>query len=228
MFKHNIKIAIRNILKYWNYSIINIGGLAIGLASFIFIVIYIDDELKYDKFHENSDRIYRVNRLYNSNDVDEDAATVSFPCGPTLVMDYPGIVEKQVRFFNQFRTQWFFDYQKSDDEIIRFNEPYFMLADSNVFDVFTFPFVQGDPKTALIRPGTIVITESTAKRYFGDEPAIGKVLRVEEGLNFEVTGVMKDLPAQSHFKIDLLGSLNTFRQFTPNGQFPQTWIWNPC
>ena len=228
MFKHNLKIALRNILKYWNYSIINIGGLAIGLASFIFIVLYMDDELKYDKYHENADRIYRVNRLYNSNDVDEDAATTSFPCGPTIVLDYPGIVEKQVRFFNQLRTQWFFDYQKSEDEIIRFNEPRFILADSTVLDVFTFPFVEGDPKTALDRPNTIVVTESTAKRYFGDESAMGKVLRVEEGINFEITGIMKDFPSQSHFKIDILGSLNTFRQFMPNGQFPQTWIWNPC
>jgi len=228
MFKHNLKIAIRNILKYWKYSFINIGGLAIGLASFIFIVLYIDDELKYDKHHEKADRIYRVNRLYNSNDVDEDAATVSFPCGPTLLLDYPGIVENQVRFFNQLRNQWFFDYQKSESEIIRFNEPYFLLADSTVFDIFTFPFISGDPETALDRPGTIVVTESTAKRYFGDEPALGKVLRVEEGINFEITGVMKDLPTQSHLKIDILGSLNTFRQFNPNGQFPQTWIWNPC
>ena len=129
MLKHNLKIAIRNILKYWNYSIINIGGLAIGLASFIFIVLYVNDEIKYDDYHENADRVFRVNRLYNSNDVDEDAATVSFPCGPQLVMDYPAIVEKQVRLFNQLRTQWFFDYQKSDDEVIRFNEPRFMLAD---------------------------------------------------------------------------------------------------
>lgn len=228
MFRHNIKIALRNILKYWNYSIINIGGLAIGLASFIFIVLFIDDEIKYDNSHENADRIYRVNRLYNSNDVDEDAATVSFPAGPTLVLDYPGIVENQVRFFNQLRNQWFFDYQKSEDEIIRFNEPHFMLADSTVFDIFSFPFIEGNPETALDNPGTIVVTESTAKRYFGDEPAIGKVLRVEEGFNFEITGVIKDLPTQSHLKIDILGSLNTFRQFSPNGQFPQTWIWNPC
>ncbi|MBI9053216.1 MAG: ABC transporter permease [Bacteroidales bacterium] len=228
MFKYNLKIAIRNIMKYWNYSLINIGGLAIGLASFIFIILYIDDELKYDQHHEKGDRIYRVNRLYNSNDVDEDAATVSFPAGPTLVLDYPGIVENQVRFFNNMQNQWFFDYQKGEDEIIRFNEPHFLLADSTVFDILTFPFVEGDSKTALDRPGTIVVTESTAQRYFGDEPAIGKVLRVEEGISFEITGVIEDLPSQSHFKIDILGSLNTFRQFNPQGQFPETWIWNPC
>lgn len=228
MFKYNLKIAIRNILKYWNYSIINIGGLAIGLASFIFIVLYIDDELKYDQHHEKSDRIYRVNRLYNSNDVDEDAATVSFPAGPTLVIDYPGIVENQVRFFNNMQNQWFFEYINDDDEIIKFNETRFLLADSTVFDILDFPFIEGDPETALDRPGTIVLTESTAKRYFGNEPAMGKMLRVEEGINFEITGVIKDLPTQSHFKIDLLGSLNTFRQFNPRGEFPRTWIWNPC
>ncbi len=227
MFKHNLIIALRNVLKYWNYSIINIGGLAIGLASFIFIVLFIDDELKYDKFHENADNIYRVNRLYNSNDVDENAATVSFPCGPTLVMDYPNIVKTQVRFFNNLQNQWFFDYERGDGEIIRFNEPYFLLADSTVFDIFTFPFVEGEPETALDNPGTIVVTKSTAKRYFGDEPAIGKVLRVEEGLDFEVTGVIEDLPSQSHIKIDILGSLNTFRQFG-DGQLPKSWIWNPC
>ncbi len=228
MLKHNLKIALRNIIKNWKYSLINIGGLAIGLASFVLIVLYINDELKYDLHHENAENIYRVNRLYNSNNVDEDAATVSFPAGPTLVMDYPGIVKSQVRFFNQLRNQWFFDYHKSDDEIIRFNEPRFMLADSTVFDIFTFPFIEGNPETALDRPNTIVVTESTAKRYFGNEPAIGKVLRVEEGLDFEITGVIEDLPTQSHFKIDILGSLNTFRQFNRNGQFPQTWIWNPC
>jgi len=228
MFKHNLVIAIRNILKYWNYSIINIGGLAIGLASFIFIILYIDDELNYDKYHENVESIYRVNRLYNSNDVDEDAATLSFPAGPTLVLDYPNIVKTQVRFFNNLQTQWFFDYQKTEDEVIRYNEPRFMLADSTVFDVFTFPFIEGDPETALDNPGTIVVTKSTAEKYFGDESAIGKVLRVEEGINFEITGVIEDLPTQSHFKIDILGSLNTFRQFNRNGQFPQTWIWNPC
>lgn len=228
MFKHNLKIAIRNILKYWNYSVINIGGLAIGLASFIFIVLYVNDEIKYDDYHEHADRVFRVNRLYNSNDVDEDAATVSFPCGPQLVMDYPAIVDKQVRLFNNLRTQWFFDYQKNDDEVIRFNEPRFMLADSTVFDVLTFSFVEGDPETALDNPASIVVSESTAKKYFGNEPAMGKVLRVEEGIDFEITGVYKDLPTQSHLKIDILGSLSTFRRFNRNGQFPQTWIWNPC
>jgi len=229
MLKHIITIAIRNIAKYWNYSLINISGLAIGLASFMFIVLYITDELSYDRFNEKADRVYRVNRFYNANDANEDAATCPFPLGPTLETAYPDMVEKSVRFFNALRPQWFFDYTNSKNEVIKFNEPNFVLADSSVFDIFTIPFVQGDPKTALARPGTIVITESTAKRYFGKESPIGKNLRVEEFANFEVTGIIKDLPAQSHLKIDLMASLSSFIQFNRGrGQFNPGWIWNPC
>jgi len=229
MIKHILTIAIRNILKYWNYSLINISGLAIGLASFMFIVLYITDELSYDRFNEKADRIYRVNRFYNANDANEDAATCPFPLGPTLETAYPGMVEKTVRFFNQLRPQWFFDYTNSKNEVVKFNEKNFMLVDSSVFEVFTFPFVQGDPKTALERPGTIVLTESTAKRYFGDESAIGKTLRLEEFANFEVTGIIKDIPAQSHLKIDMMASLSTFIRFAGGrGGFNPGWIWNPC
>lgn len=229
MIKHILTIAIRNIVKYWNYSLINISGLAIGLASFMFIVLYISDELSYDKFNEKADRIYRVNRFYNANDANEDAATCPFPLGPTLETAYPDMVEKSVRFFNQLRPQWFFDYTNSKNEVIKFNESNFVLVDSCVFEVFTLPFIQGDPKTALERPGTIVLTESTAKRYFGSEPAIGKTLRLEEFANFEVTGIIKDIPTQSHLRIDMMASLSTFIRFA-GGQrrFNPGWIWNPC
>lgn len=227
MFKHNIIIAIRNISKYWKYSVINIGGLAIGMASFIFIILYIEDELKYDKYHEKADRIFRVNRLYNANNVNEDAATCPFPLSTTLETAYPDIVEKTVRFFNSLRPKWYFDYTNSQNEIIKFYETNFYLVDSTVFDVFTFPFIDGDPATALDRPNTIVLTASTAKRYFGEVSAIGKSLRLEEGPIFEVTGVIKDIPSQSHFRIDMMASLNTFRQFG-NGQLPNDWVWNPC
>lgn len=227
MFKHYLTIAVRNITKHWKYSLINIGGLAIGLASFILIALYIYDELSFDRFNEKSDRIYRVNRLYIANDVPEDAATLSFPEGPGMEFQYPDLIEKQVRFFNGLRTQWFFDYTNEKNEMIRYNEKWFFLVDSTVFDIFTFKFLEGEMNTALDRPNTIVISKSTAEKYFGDSTALGKTLRVEEGLNFWVTGVFEDLPDQSHMKLDLLGSMSTFRPLN-NGQLPQTWIWNPC
>jgi putative ABC transport system permease protein len=226
MLHHFFTIAIRNILKHLNYSLLNILGLAIGITSFLFILIYVSDELKYDRFHEGYEQIYRMNRLYNSNDINEDAATCSFPFGPALAEDYPDMVKSVVRFYDFQVSEFLFQYEKDSTEIIKFNEEWFYVADSNVFEVFTFPLLEGDPETVLDRPNTVVLSESAAKRYFGEEPAVGKTLRVEEQFDIEVTGVMKDLPSQSHFKIDILGSIATVRG--PNGQEPQTWIWNPC
>ncbi len=129
------------------------------------------------------------------SDIHEDAATCSFPFGPALAEDYPDMM---------------FEYQEDSLNMLKFNEEWFYLADSTVFDLFTFPFLHGDPGTALDRPNTIVLTESTAKKYFGDELAIGKILLVEEQIEMEVTGVMKDLPAQSHFNIQILAVIGIF------------------
>ncbi len=227
MLRHYILITIRNLARHLNFSIINIGGLAIGLASFIFIILYITDELKYDRFHEKAASIYRVNRFYNSNDVNEDAATCSFPFAPTLQLDYTGMVKNTCRFFNFMVNQTFVEYQKDDTTLIKYNEPGFFVVDSTVFQMFTFPLVQGNPETALVAPNSLVITESTAARYFGDEDPIGKTMRLVEQLNVEVTGVMEDLPSQSHFRIDFLCSMSTIR-LAFGGRLPQTWIWNPC
>jgi putative ABC transport system permease protein len=227
MLRHIFLVAIRNAYKHLNYALINILGLALGLASFIFIIIYVSDELKYDKFHTNADKTYRVNRLYNANDVNEDAATLSFPEGEALQNTYPDMIKTMCRLFDLQVSTLLFEYVKNEDDIVKFNEDWFYMADSTVFDVFTFSFVEGDIETALDRPGVVVISETTAKRYFGKEPAMGKILRIEEGPNVEVTGVFKDLPSQSHLRIDILGSLSTFRQFA-GGQLPRTWIWNPC
>ncbi|MBE9517087.1 MAG: ABC transporter permease, partial [Bacteroidetes bacterium] len=227
MLRHLLTIAIRNILKHFNYSILNILGLAIGISSFLFILIYVTDELKYDRFHENHENIYRMNRLYDSNDINEDAATMSFPFGPALAADYPDMVKSMVRFFDFQVSEMLFENLEDTTNVLKFNEEWFYLADSNVFQMFTFPLLEGDPATVLNRPNTIVLSESTAKKYFGDTPAIGKSLRMEEQIVFEVSGIMKDLPEQSHFKIDMLASLSSFRALQ-RGQFPQTWIWNPC
>jgi len=245
MFRYNLLLAVRNMIKYWRYTLINIGGLALGLASFLFISLYIGDELSYDRFHQNAQRIYRVNRWYNTQAVNEDAATCSFPCGPAIEADYPHLVEKMVRIFDFQVPEMLFEYQASGDTI-RFNEPWFYLADSSIFDIFTFEFVRGNSSTALHRPNTLVITESAARRYFGDETPLGKKLRLEEYVDMEVTGVIRDLPNQSHMKIEMLGSLSTYRmlqgtnapdlllgpltryrQLNPN-RYPETWVWNPC
>jgi len=227
MLRHLFTISIRNILKHFNYSLLNIIGLAIGISSFMFILIYVSDELRYDRFHENHAQIFRMNRLYNSNDIHEDAATVSFPFGPALAEDYPDMVKNVVRFFDFQISEMLFEYRRDSSDIIRYNEEWFYLADSTVFQMFNFPLLEGDPLTVLDEPNRVVLSESTAKRYFGDEPAVGQTLFFEEQVPLEVAGIMKDLPSQSHFKIDILGSMSTFRAMQ-GGQMPQTWIWNPC
>ena len=229
MIRHNILIAIRNLSRNLNYAVVNLGGLTIGLASFIFIVLYISDELSFDRFHENGDRIYRANRFYNSNNVNEDAATCSWPFGPTLAEDYPDLVEYTVRFFNGFNRQIFMEYHKNDTSVVRFNETGVYVVDSTVFDVFTFPLIIGDPSTALDEPNCVVLSETMARRYFGNEPAIGKIIRLEEqeNLDLKITGVMKDIPSQSHFKMEAMVSMSTLtRQFNP--QILNSWVWNPC
>jgi len=227
MFRHLFTIAVRNLRKHLNYSLLNIAGLAIGLASFLFIMLYVSDELKYDRFHDNYRNIYRMNRLYNSNDINENAATCSFPFGPALAAAYPDMIKNVVRFFNFQTSSVLFEYAWDSTQVRKFNEQAFYLVDSTALDMFSFILLEGDPETVLDSPFSLILTESTAKRYFGDEPAIGKTLTLEEQLPMEVTGIMQDLPAQSHFKIDILGSMSSFRQMG-NGTMPNTWIWNPC
>ena len=227
MLRHLFTVTTRNILKYFNYSLLNILGLAIGISSFLFILIYVLDELKYDRFHKDNERIYRMNRLYNSNNINEDAATCSFPFAPALAEAYPDMIESVVRFFDFQVSELLFEHRRDSTNVVKFNEEWFYLADSTVFEMFNFPLTAGEPTTALDRPNCVVLSESTSKRYFGEEPALGKTLLIEEGLTVEVTGVMEDLPAQSHFRIDILGSMSTFRT-NNGGQLPQTWIWNPC
>src|SRR6056297_2742724 len=131
MFRQNVLLAIRNMIKHWKYTLINIFGLSIGLTSFAFIFLYINDELRYDHYHEKTDRIYRVNRLYASNNIEEDASTCSFPCGPALQRDHPDLIEEAVRFSNIQTQEMLLAYNKKDDTI-QFNESYFYYVDSNV------------------------------------------------------------------------------------------------
>jgi putative ABC transport system permease protein len=222
MIRNYFKIALRNIFRHKIYSFLNIGGLALGIATFIFIALYVTDELSYDRYHSKADRIYRVNRLYTANTVEENAATCSFPFAPALENANSDLIEKIVRFFNFQQPRLLVEH-----EDIKFNEPRVFLADSTVFDIFDFEFITGNPENALDRPFTMVITESTARKYFGDENPVGKSLRFQQQLDFEITGIIKDIQPQSHFQFDFLGALSSFRQIV-GGQLPQTWIWNPC
>ena len=225
MFNNYLKIALRNIFKHKGYSLINIIGLAIGMACCLLILLYVNDELSYDRYHANADRIYRVIEEVRLEGVGEESSSMPFPTGDTLPMEYPDAIEASVRFFNFQLPSMSVQYGTSDKKL--FNESRFFFADSAVFQVFSFEMIEGDPNTALIEPNTIVITEAMVEKYFEDEDPMGKTLRWQNGVNLNITGVLKNIPSNSHSQFDFLASFATLRRLY-GGNLPQNWYWNPC
>jgi len=200
MIAHYFKTAIRFLTRNPWISLINIIGLAIGLAVFILIMLYVSNELKYDKFNEYLDSVAR----YEIISEDYESAWTTSAMGLDIQEAIPEIVS-----FVRFRhwTDFYLDYNEQ-----KYNIPNLAWADSNVFDLFSLEMVKGNPETALVRPLTAVITESMAKIIFGDKEPVGKVLSFSDGTELEITGVIKD---QKHFHIqlDLLGSFVSLGQF---------------
>ncbi len=199
MLKNLIKTAVRHILKHFGYSILNILGLTLGITSTLFLVIYVADEISYDRYHEKADRIYRVSSKITEPDDQFTWIVAQIPFGPQVVQDYPE-VESFVRFINMPRAL----YKYEDKE---FNEENFYYVDSTLFDIFTYEIIKGDVKAAITEPNKIVLTERIADRYFGSADPVGKTLTTGNS-TFEVTGVIKDLPTNSHFRFDAIASRN--------------------
>lgn len=199
MFKNFIKTAFRSLLKNKGFTAINILGLALGLATCLLIIFYVVDELSYDRFNTKADRIYRVNMdLKYGGNVASFAITPP-PLAATLVTNFPE-VEKCARLIHDTGVRI-----KKGDEYIQ--EEKVVYADSELFGVFTLPLAEGDAKTALSAPNTAVITERTAKRYFNNTHAVGKTLTLSNNTSYKITGVMRDIPNQSHFNFDFFLSL---------------------
>ncbi len=203
MFKNYLKIAWRNLLKNRTFSIINIAGLAIGLACFILIVLYVMHEISYDRFHAKADRIYRINSDIRFGGTDLKLAVCSDPMGATLKKDFPQ-VEQYTRLYNSSGSKLI----KKGNEFI--NEQAVVHADSTFFDVFTFPAISGDIKTALNEPNTVVLTKSAAEKYFGSTEAVGKMLETDDNNStlYKVTAIINDMPENSHFRFDFLFSMD--------------------
>src|SRR5688572_16471267 len=199
MLKNYIKIAWRNLLRYKGISLINILGLSIGITCCILVSLFIIDERSYDKYHTDAGRIYRVVKDFVNDDGSKlPDATTPPAIAPAIQKDIPEI-ETVVRLFPGWGGKF---YVRNGEK--RFIEENLYRADSSIFDVFTFQFLQGDPKSALKNPDAIVLTESIAKKYFGNENAIGKTLEINTWGPKPVTAIIKDMPDNSHFRIDLL------------------------
>ncbi|MCO4291838.1 ABC transporter permease [Solitalea sp. MAHUQ-68] len=199
MLTNYIKIAWRNLIKNKTFSLINIIGLATGLACFILISLYVFDELSYDKYNVNADRIFRINSDLKLGSNEMKLAVTSDPMGETLKKDYPQ-VEEFVRIYNSNGAKLI----KKGNEFIE--EQNVAHADSTLFDVFTLPVIEGNAKKALTEPNSVVITASTARKYFGTTAALGKVIEANK-TPYKVTAVIKDIPHNSHFNFDFIFSM---------------------
>lgn len=211
MFKNYLKIAWRNILKNKGYAAINIGGLAIGLACCLLIALYVKNEYAFDTYHEKGDSIYRVVHHSSPDNLDDRWIWGNAPVGPALKSDFPEVLEK-VQFSGRSDILL-----KNGQHVFQEGDTFY--ADASVFSVFSWPLVAGDSNSALEAPYSIVLTETTAKKYFGDVNPVGKSIdgvggRAADG-KYTVTGVMKDVPANSHFAFDALISMSSFRQSSP-------------
>lgn len=193
MFNNFFKTAFRTLFKNKTSSFINVAGLTIGLSVVIIIAVFINHELSYDTFHENSDRIYRV-ISGNANDKDSYAGTPE-PLGPFLQSNIPDIAS----YTRLHKTEIVVEYKNK-----KFSEKEFFLADPSFFEIFSFPLVKGNTREALKAPNSIVITEKAANKYFGSENPVGKVLSVDGEFDFTVTGVAKEAPENSHFHFELI------------------------
>ena len=193
MLTNYLKIAYRNLRRHKTFGVINIVGLAVGLAGFLLIALYVKDELSYDRYNENADRVYRVGRTFLTSDGTPSLslAQVAPPFGPLIKQDFPE-AEEVVRTLG------------TNGLVLRNGERQFTeedgyFAEKNLFKVLTFDFVSGNPDEALANPNSIIMSRPMAKKYFGQENPVGKTLRVENQFDLNVTGVYEPLPAQAHF-----------------------------
>jgi putative ABC transport system permease protein len=217
MLQNYLKIALRSLLRQKSYSAINIVGLAVGLACTLLIGVHIADDLSFDRFHTKGDRIVRFVVASEKSQMPE----MSAPAWADALKENISQIEATVRFYEDYTEKLM-----SVGET-KFYEKDLKFADPNVFDVFDFPLVQGNPQTALTEPYTIVLSESAAKRYFGNENPMGKTIRHDNKRDLKVTGVMRDIPSNSHLQCSMLGSMETVkRDFSMPDGF-KSFFWSP-
>ena len=196
MIKNYIRSAFRNIVKNKFYSFLNILGLSVGLITFIFLFLYVYDEMSYDRYHENASQIHRLESDFTIAGKHEKFAIVPIPMGPALQLEFPE-VEAVVRITGAGNTLFRHGEKESYEER-------FYFTDSTFFQVFTHNLIMGDPDKCLVDPQSIVLTKSIADKYFGDEDPMDLIIESGTGRQYKVSGVMEDIPANSHLKFDAL------------------------
>lgn len=205
MFQNSMIVAIRNIRKNKINSFINIFGLAIGMAVCLLLLLYVQDESSYDRFHAKADRIYRVANFTAMGDVEDELNGASALLAPALIQDFPE-VEDAVRFRRISSVKLQFGDKIFRERRIVFSEPSF-------FNIFSFPLIKGDSNSALESPHSVILSAKTAKKYFDKADPIGETISMNDSEDYKVTGVFQDIPQNSHFHFDVIGSLSSLDDF---------------
>ncbi len=200
MYKNYWLVAIRNMNRSKVFSLINILGLAIGMTCCFLILLYVRDEISYDRFHQKADRIYRITYLPKFAGLTKPLPVLSLAASP-LLKDYFPEIDTSARLFQRTAT--------IQQGISKFNEDRFFFADPAILNIFTFNFLQGNPTTALKNTFSVVLSAKTAKKYFGNEPALGKTLLLDGEYPLVVSAVVADFPENSHIHLDLLANYET-------------------
>ena len=218
MLRNYLKIGLRNLVKHRAHSLINILGLAIGMSCFLLISLFVLDESSFDKFHSDYENIYRLTEVVTSDGQETKLANAFSAIGPALKNDFPE--------FESFVRLHIDEFKVGRDIQSEFQEKHFAFADSSFWEVFDYQLLEGDTKKALSAPFSLVISEKAAKRHFGEQSALGETLRVNGQYDFQVTGIMADMPHNSHLQLDFLASFISLRQMEGGWMF-NNWYWPP-
>lgn len=213
MLKNYIKVALRNLLRFKVYSIINIMGLALGITTTILLILFVQNELSYDNYYPDANSIYRVAGKFKLGDQDYNMATAPPVLAKTVLEEIP-----EVKKTTRFRRQ---GHKIVMHNNISFKEKNIVFADNSVIEMFAIKLSMGNPEGALVEPNTIIISAKAANKYFGDNSAIGKVLTINNNRGYEVTGVFQEIPRNTHFNFDFLMSMESLEESKQ-----QTWLSN--
>ena len=222
MYRNYLKVAWRSFMNQKYYSIINTIGLALGIAACILILLFVQDELSYEQDFKNEGKIYRLVQDFPMGDHLSQSATVPYPTKNTLLTDFPEITN----------ATWIFRPGSWGNNAVvkygdkEFFEDGFIFAEHSFLEIYDFKFIKGDSETALINANELLITESTAMKYFGDEDPIGKTLNLNNFRDLEIVAVIEDLPQNTHLQFDMIGSFETYKSFFGDPAFFDTqWVW---
>ncbi len=208
MLINYIKVAYRNLIKYKSYSLINIVGLSVGLASCLLILLFVRNELSYDRFHSKASQIYQVPWRFHVGVNEFESALAPCPLAEAMLSDFPEVLAAtRLYSISLYGGNVYVRYEDK-----QYSEKNFVWADSTIFDVFDITVLTGDAKTALNSPNSVMITPETAKKYFGDVNPIGKMLKFEDGTLYKVTAIAEDLPVNSHFHFDFMASFSSLKK----------------